>query len=83
MIVTIDNVKDLHEDTLNKVFSNDYYVELLPQSTPETPSEIVSYWNSFWFALPDSGNIRRDPFFQICDIAENISNPEFFDEDIS
>lgn len=37
-----------------------------------TDNQIVNMCNDFWEGLPDSPAIRRPPFFQLCDIAENI-----------
>ena len=79
MIVTLENIKECHKDTLEKVYLYDYYQELLPKGEPESPIDIVRYWNSFWMALPDNKYIRRDPFFQICDIAECLYNEEFYE----
>lgn len=28
--------------------------------------------NTFWFALPDSADIRRGPFFELCDLCEGL-----------
>jgi len=41
------------------------------QSCSYSDSDIVSLANSFWMALPDNTSIRRQPFFQLCDIAES------------
>lgn len=82
MNVTYENIFEVHEKVLDSVYQNDYYVDilehLLETTDVETPQDIVRFWNQFWFHLPDSGSIRRGPFFDICDIAENISNPDFY-----
>lgn len=71
-----------HKEIIGKIFSHDYYVSrflgvIASRNTNleslielEDPMEICSFWNSFWIALPDSGEIRREPFFEICDLAE-------------
>jgi len=42
-----------------------------------TDEQLVSMANTFWFALPDSPSIRREPFFQLCSIAEHcFDGPE-------
>lgn len=40
----------------------------------KTDSEIVSLFNQFWIALPDSKEIRRGPFFELCDLCEEVFN---------
>jgi hypothetical protein len=30
------------------------------------------FWNDFWIELPDTAAIRRAPFFDICNLAEQI-----------
>lgn len=34
--------------------------------------ELVLLCHDFWDALPDSKEIRREPFFLLCDIAEHV-----------
>ena len=69
-----------------EIVQRDYYVATFAQvamrmqitdiaSTPR--AELIRFWNAFWEALPDSGSIRRPPFFRVCDLAELI----FEDED--
>jgi len=74
---------DQHKETVGEVFAKDYYVDIfmnilkykkytLEKVLQMTDSEeICSFWNSFWFALPDNKNIRRQPFFKVCDLAES------------
>ena len=87
MLVTYDNVKEVHAHCIEQVILNNYYTDIANQlleqfGEPETPEEIVLFWQRFWESLPDSKSIRRDPFYLICDIAENYMNPHFFgDED--
>jgi len=69
----------------DKIFSEKYYIDLylkvLGKYNMSTASidqsefdddKLVSMLNTFWMALPDSKEIRRDPFFDLCDICENI-----------
>lgn len=86
MEITLENIKQVHDDTIGKVYENDYFVDIFSgiaseTMTPETPKEIVLFWNKFWETLPDSEYIRRDPFYQICDIAECIFNEEFMENE--
>ena len=73
---------DQHKETVGEVFAQDYYVKTflrVVESKNSTVEQILaldnadaicSFWNDFWFALPDSMNIRREPFFKVCDLAE-------------
>ena len=81
MIVLPNNIKECHNQVLEEVYNEDYYIDLLPEGEPETPQEIISYWNRFWMNLPDSGAIRRGPFFKVCDIAECMYDEQFYEED--
>jgi hypothetical protein len=33
---------------------------------------LIEVCNDFWFALPDTNAVRREPFFALCDLAEQI-----------
>ena len=81
MIVLPNNIKECHNQVLEEVYNEDYYIDLLPEGEPETPQEIISYWNRFWMNLPDSGAIRRGPFFKVCDIAECMYDEQFYEDD--
>lgn len=81
MIVLPNNIKECHNEVLEDVYNEDYYINLLPEGKPETPQEIISYWNQFWMNLPDYEGIRRDPFFKVCDIAECMYDEQFYEED--
>ena len=35
-----------------------------------TPEKLHTLWEEFWWQLPDSSSIRRDPFFLICELCE-------------
>jgi hypothetical protein len=70
-----------HRKVYNEVYSNDYYVSLFEQVCEkygglgesfglQDPEKINSFWNDFWYALPDTKSIRRAPFGEICDLAE-------------
>lgn len=68
-----------------RIYSEQYYVKLWEASlallfmTPDalvtffyTDAELIDLCNEFWSALPDSPVIRRGPFWDLCNIAENI-----------
>lgn len=62
-----------HLEVLSRVHSNNYYVHLLEGiPSPIQDDEIASFWNVFWARLPDSRTIHRQPFYDICDLAEGI-----------
>lgn len=80
-------------DLQQAVFDNDYFKHLYLASLGKhnmstasidqsefSDSEIVSMANTFWFALPDSHACRREPFWQLCDIAEHCFDGEPEDE---
>lgn len=69
----------------DKIFTEKYYIDLylavLAKHDMSTASidqsefddhKLISMLNNFWMALPDSKEIRRAPFFDLCDICENI-----------
>lgn len=72
------------------IIDNDYYVKLYSAALKRhgmtadgvdeaefTDAKLVDMANTFWFALPDSPSIRREPFFQLCNIAEHcFDGPE-------
>lgn len=80
MIVTKFNITDKHKETMDSVYATNYYTsifnklkEFYPNIENETDfRQIVNFWDDFWNQLPDTKEIRRFPFFDICDIAENI-----------
>ena len=82
MIVTPNNIKECHVDTIDAVYKSDYYLHLLPDWEPETTQDIIDYWNRFWMNLPDSKSIHRHPFYQICDIAECRYDEQFYEETV-
>lgn len=66
-----------HAALVTKVYEYDYYVELFNRVRKHYADRKMSmctpyFWNDFWLALPDSSAIRREPFFEICDLAERI-----------
>jgi hypothetical protein len=70
-----------HRKVFNSVYENHYYVDLLETLSEDfggpgnsfglqDPEKICSFWNRFWYSLPDNKSIHREPFYQICDLAE-------------
>jgi hypothetical protein len=85
MIITKENIQQVHADCIEQVIVNDYYTHIAnalleKYGEPETPNSIVLFWQHYWVSLPDSSAIRRHPFNVICDIAENIFNEEFYED---
>ena len=74
-------VPSLHRQAYNFVFENDYYLEIFEQVCEnyggagesyalQDLEKICSFWNNFWFELPDNNSIHRNPFDEICALAE-------------
>ena len=85
MKVTVDNIPEVHAHCIEQVILNVYYTHIANTllelfGRPETTEEILLFWQRYWHSLPDSPTIRREPFYLICDIAENYMNPEFMGE---
>lgn len=74
----MNDVIATHRECISAVYIQQYYVdhflqvvEMYPDAELLTnPYEICSFWNEFWESLPDTPEIRRPPFFMICDLAE-------------
>ena len=79
----IEDLISMHTSCIDEVLRNDYYVNLFfavvdqnefanidELRIAKNASKIVSFWNSFWFVLPDTRSIHRHPFNLICDICE-------------
>ena len=70
------NIFEAHKKCWDAVEENDYYVGVLYKvfrqnhSVIYSASVIKSFWNAFWYALPDSPSIHREPFNLICEICE-------------
>lgn len=69
---------EMHKRCLAEVIANDYYLSIFRNveakytdiQTCEDPKIINSFWNDFWWNLPDSLAIHRQPFNLICDLCE-------------
>lgn len=75
------NPIQLHKEVIEEIKNTDYfftlYINLVVKEYPDTRIEdeqnqekICSFWNIFWFLLPDSPSIHRGPFNKICELAE-------------
>lgn len=73
----------------DQVIKENYYVDLYQRAlkaynmTQEdiknfayNDAKIVDMTNSFWFELPESPAVRRDPFWALCNIAEHCFDDE-------
>lgn len=85
----MESVVEQHKLAVNLIYQKDYYVsrfEKVAAHSAEKVFDLVDekkiciFWNDFWFSLPDSGNIRRDPFFLICDLAEGAYLEPVYEE---
>ena len=76
MQVTSMNLIECHRELHKLIYAYDYYVSIYEQIVEKypvdmaDPESIHSFWNNFWYALPDTRAIQRDPFNFICDMAE-------------
>lgn len=66
-----------HLELLGKVYKQEYYTRCLPKyilpiNAPDT--DVISFWNDFWFRLPDSPAIHCPLFYEICDLIEGGEN---------
>lgn len=74
--ITKQNLVEQHKKLVEAVYAYDYYVaafEYVKDSFDlelNSPEQICTFWNNFWYALPDNPGIHRDPFERICEMAE-------------
>ena len=68
------NIFEAHRECLQNCIKEGYYTNLLHSvmmdTVINTADDIKSYWNDFWYELPDSPSIHRPPFNLICSICE-------------
>lgn len=56
------------------IYANDYYVGLWEKMKEErditclSDVELCELLNDFWYVLPDSRSIHREPFYELCDL---------------
>jgi hypothetical protein len=74
--LTPQNLFEEHKKLKAAIYDYDYYVAtferakdsfILDESNGE---EICGFWSHFWYMLPHSLAIQREPFYRICDFAE-------------
>lgn len=83
------NIQQAMIDLQKQIYDNDYFLSTYDKVVKQNnmshlwiekgryPDEvIVMFCNNFWLALPDSPSIRRQPFFDLCDIAEHCFDDE-------
>ena len=76
-MITTETVVASHRECINAVADYDYYVNIFSIVAKnrqimemDDPTEICTFWNDFWYALPDTKAIHRAPFDLVCDLAE-------------
>lgn len=78
------NIQDKSASVQLQIFAEDYYTQRYQECLKKTgitridvekklcsSDKLHSLWEAFWWSLPDSPSIRREPFFSICDICES------------
>lgn len=74
--ITKHNIADEHNKLVEAVYAYDYFVTTFERAKasfeldPTVPEQVCSFWNHFWYMLPDHSSIRRQPFERVCDMAE-------------
>lgn len=62
---------------IEQIYAYDYFVQLWESVKHTKPleectrEELLQPFQRMWEALPDSSAIRREPFFAICNLAED------------
>ena len=71
---------------IDAIFREDYYVmkwnavKHAKPLTGLTVEELLKPFQDFWDSLPDSGTVRRFPFFPVCDLAESYCFGLIYDD---
>lgn len=76
-LATLAQLEEINS-AIRKIYDYDYYVSLWENVYKTLPGEIETVdvsdaykiFQTFWDALPDHSAIRRDPFIDICGMAE-------------
>ena len=77
----MDEAVQKHRSVYSQVYDEDYYLDIFERVCEnygglgncfalQDPLKINNFWNDFWYELPDSKHIHRNPFYDICDLAE-------------
>lgn len=77
-------------DVIASIYEQDFYVSIWESVAHKQPitelekRDILKPFQDFWNTLPDTPYIRREPFFAICDLAEEymFGDEPFIDEDL-
>jgi hypothetical protein len=70
--------KEKVEETIQAIKDHDYYQEIWERVKHKKPleecskAELLEPFQDFWEELPDNLSIRREPFFQVCELAEEF-----------
>ena len=83
------SIKARASNLQSQIHEKDYYISLYHQALIKhnmsiasidqhefSDKQLVKMFNDFWIALPDSMSIRREPFFELCDLCEEIYDLE-------
>lgn len=83
------NIQQAMIDLQQRILNSNYYLRLYEDCVRKakmnfngiineeySDEQIINLCNYFWLALPDSPSIRRQPFFDLCDIAEHCFDDE-------
>lgn len=78
-----NQIKEESARVLQEVIDTSYYLGALRLALSQShmtiesimdhrhsASDLISFWNKFWYALPDSRSIQKYVFYKICNLAE-------------
>lgn len=74
-------VRDLQEHIMNEDYFHDVYEIALANAgmnkrgvaySSYTNEALNNMLNNFWFELPDTQTIRREPFFRLCELCQEF-----------
>jgi len=79
--MNFDELAVEHRRVFDEIYENQYYLETFDRICQkfggagesfglQDPEKINSFWNAFWYDLPDNVSIHRKPFYSVCDLAE-------------
>lgn len=74
--ITKDNLIDEHQKLVKAIYEYDYFVSTFERAQAtymldmSDKYQIRGFWHHFWYMLPSTPSIQRDPFNRICDMAE-------------
>lgn len=74
--MNIQELVQMHNNLVQEIYTNDYFINTYERAVEtyeldkSSSEQICGFWNHFWYMLPDNPSIRREPFYQVCDMAE-------------